>query len=342
MELIVDSSDWFTSLVRNSVTPLYRSIFWHPELYFHSPCFDGVASAVVALDFLESHLQWRSVRLSPVNYDVKRWWVSRPLAKYAAVVDFLYHPQGRFWADHHATSPVPADLLESGRSVHPFLAFDPQAPSCALLLQRHLAQHFHHRNPFYDNLVRWATKIDAARYETVQEAVFGDAPALRINRALFVGGQRYAKRLVGVLRTSSLEQAAAEPTTARLFGRARDLLLAGLARVKERAVIDEHGIVTFDITREGVIVERYAPYVFFPDARTGVHVSVPEEYVSRAAGAARRGRAFGPATLHTHDWYGNRHEQDASGVDPVCGAGRANAPSYGSTAAAVVQRPCDI
>jgi len=230
MQVIVSLSDRSSSVVRNTLTPLYRSVCRRPELYFHAPCFDGVASAVLALDFLEKRLEWESVRLAPVNYNVKRWWAWRPLARDAAVVDFLYHPQARFWADHHATSPVPDNLLVSARSGHPFLAFDPQAPSCALLLQRHLEQHHQHRNRVYDELVGWATKIDAARYDTVQEAMFDEAPALRINKALLVGGQPFARHLVGALRAWTLAEAASEPATAALFVRARDLLGRGNAR----------------------------------------------------------------------------------------------------------------
>lgn len=266
MQVIVSLNDRASLVVRSILTPFYRSVFRRPELYFHSPCFDGVASAVLALDFLEKRLDWKSVRLVPVNYNVKRWWAWLPLASDAAIVDFLYHPHSCFWADHHATTTVPDIPLATARSGSQLFAFDPEAPSCAVLLQRHLERHLQHRNRFYDELVRWATKIDAARYDTVEEAVFDEAPALRINRALLVGGRPYARHLVERLRTSSLEDAASEPTTAALFARARGLLTAGLSRVKERIAMDEHGIVTFDVTRDGVMVERYAPYVFFPDA----------------------------------------------------------------------------
>jgi hypothetical protein len=74
------------------------------RLYFHSPCFDGIASAVLAWDFLEERSGWRTPALHPVNYDVRQTWLEKLLDRPAAVVDFLYHPDVEFWADHHLTS----------------------------------------------------------------------------------------------------------------------------------------------------------------------------------------------------------------------------------------------
>src|SRR5271154_4827632 len=40
-------------------------------MYFHSPCFDGIISAVIASDFLESRAGWKFERFRPVDYNIK-------------------------------------------------------------------------------------------------------------------------------------------------------------------------------------------------------------------------------------------------------------------------------
>src|SRR5258706_7178548 len=73
-------------------------------LYFHSPCFDGIVSCVLAWDFLEATQAWSIREVHAVNYNERPTWLSRKLDSPCAVVDFLYHPEAQFWADHHATS----------------------------------------------------------------------------------------------------------------------------------------------------------------------------------------------------------------------------------------------
>src|SRR6266849_1400583 len=170
-------------------------------IYFHSPCFDGIASAVLTCDFLEAGRGWSQLTLQPVNYELREAWLDCSLAQPGVVVDFLYHPTAEFWADHHQTT----FLTERARQhfeAHrgPDLVYDDRADSCAMLLWEHLAKGFNHRNLSYGDLVYWAEKIDAARYESVKEAMESTAPALRINLSLSVGrAEGYCEELVRAL-----------------------------------------------------------------------------------------------------------------------------------------------
>ena len=239
------------------------------RIYFHSPCFDGIASAVLAWDCLHAVRGWVSPALQPVDYDVRETWLGSPLAPPAAVVDFLYHPAAELWADHHQTT----FLTDSARQHFaarrgPYVVYDERAGSCAMLLSEHLATAIGHRNPAYTELVQWADKIDAARYVSVEEAMDSEAPALRINLSLAVGRtEGYCEQLVRALREKPLDAVAALPDVHQRFAEAKTLTDSGLDRFKRNAHVEDDGIVVFDVDGRDTLVSRYAPYHFFPKAR---------------------------------------------------------------------------
>jgi len=238
-------------------------------LYFHSPCFDGIVSAVLTWDFLESRFDWTDVRLHVVNYDWKDRWLLTDLETPCAVVDFLYHPQAEFWADHHLTS----FLTKSARGDFEhrqgkMLVYDDHAGSCAALLWAHLADAFDYRNPRYAEMVQWAHKTDSAAYESVNEAIFPSSSALKISLSLLLGDEdNYSQKLVRDLRVQSLEAVANSPNVRARFERIQASIRDGLDRFKQAARIDHDGIVVFDVDTEGTFVSRYAPFYFFKDAR---------------------------------------------------------------------------
>jgi len=255
------------------------------HLYFHSPCFDGIASGVLALDFLESRQDWSFAELHPVNYDLKDIWLATKLNSNAAVVDYLYHPDAKFWADHHGTTFLSSEArtdFEHRRSS--CLIYDRSIGSCALLLWDHLWSSFGHRNLRYESLVNWANRIDAAHYRSVEEAIFGTEPALRINSSL--DGKvdlAYCIKLVNLLKHEPLDYVAAQPYVQARAAHTEELIRAGLERVVNGSTLEEDGLVVFDVDSTGVIVNRYAPYYVFPEARYSVGlVTSPNGAVIRA------------------------------------------------------------
>jgi len=238
-------------------------------LYFHSPCFDGIVSAVLTWDFLEHKLSWSRVRLHTVNYDVKNYWLSSELGRPSAIVDFLYHPQAEFWADHHLTSFLTKEArYDFEQRQGKMVVYDDRMGSCAALLWDHLAIAFGHRNPGYEEMVQWAEKTDSAVYESVHEAIFPSSPALKISLSLVLGDEdNYSQKLVRALRTRSLEDVANLPKVRTRFDRIQASMKEGLDRFRRAAHMDRDGIVVFDVDTEGTFVSRYAPYYFFPEAR---------------------------------------------------------------------------
>jgi len=244
------------------------------HLYFHSPCFDGIVSCVLVWDFLETNQRWSIEEIHPVNYDARSSWLSTPLLTRAAVVDFLYHPEAQFWADHHLTTFLTNEAKADFEArLDPFLVYDPAAGSCAQLLWNHFAAAFGYRNPAYDDMVEWADKIDAARYASVEEAILGTQPDLTINLTLNLQeDQTYCADLVRLLRREPLDRVASLPEVKARLERAESLTRAGLERFVNAARLEDDGIAVFDVRSHDVIISRYAPYYVFPRARYSVGI----------------------------------------------------------------------
>ena len=239
-------------------------------LIFHSPCFDGIASAVLMADFLEG-CGWNNLQFSAANYHLRTTWLSTPLPDQCAVVDFLYHPDARFWADHHGTTFLSDVARADFMSKQPdsALVYDAAADSCAGLLWRHLHFAFGFRIARHEELVQWAEKTDAAHYVSVAEVFAAQAPAIRINASLALAPNReaYCVRLVQALRGQSLAEVADIPEVRKLSREALERQQDGLESFREAAHLTPDAIVVFDVADEAERVNRYSPYYFFPDAR---------------------------------------------------------------------------
>ena len=239
-------------------------------LYFHSPCFDGIISCVIASDFLETSARWEFERFCPVDYNARPLWLSSTLHTPCAVVDFLYHPQAAFWADHHPTTFLTEEArcdFEKRRNEAPLLYSD-RFGSCAKLLWERLAESFAFRNPRYEEMVHWAEKIDAARYASVHEAILGDAPALQIRASLGLDREAtFFEHLVKELRARSLDEVAHLPEVRDGALLARAKVEAGLERLSKAVRLESGEIIVFDVDSGEDVIDRYAPYYFFPQAR---------------------------------------------------------------------------
>jgi hypothetical protein len=241
-------------------------------LYFHSACFDGLVSAALASEFLE-HEGWRFRDLVPVSYNVRNSWLD-PLPQPAVVVDFLYHPDAEFWADHHPTTfltPYAQEDYEKRRE-NPFLIFDQGAGSCATLLWNHLRSRTPDSERFTE-AVLWAEKIDTANYDTVEEAIWGASPASKIGLTLGTNSDPdYQRLLVRELRSIDLQRISLLPPVQDRFNEVHRRITRGLSHAA-RNIRLLHEIAVMDIeTESDEIVSRYVPYHFFPEARYSIAI----------------------------------------------------------------------
>jgi len=255
----------------------------HPvDLYFHSPCFDGAVSAVIACAYLESSKQRQVGSLRGVNYHLKNVWLktdnvddcyaeSLPVTNRSfAVVDFLYHPAAILWADHHPTTFLSQEAKDNYQScqTNSECLYDSSAPSCAGLMWRKWSPRLRDVPAHFEELVQWADKIDSARYGSIEEAISLPSAALRINLALGTAKEAdFSQRLVRLFRAMPLEAVAAQPEVCQEYEKGRILQQQGLERLRNAVHLNDQSIVVFDVDGDGVLVNRYAPFHFFPDAR---------------------------------------------------------------------------
>ncbi|HUK48612.1 MAG TPA: hypothetical protein VLW06_13505 [Terriglobales bacterium] len=241
-------------------------------LYVHFPCFDGVVSGVLASRFLEKTDGWKVTAIVPVNYGLRNQWLETKLPPRSGVLDFLYHPQAEFWADHHSTTFLTPQLQASFEAATPKNHFyDSHSPSCASLLWRHLGASLGNESALQAT-VEWADKIDSAAYASVQEALFDEHPALLISKSLAIDADaQYCEFLIRKLKHSSLDEAARSEEVQKRNRIAKERSALGLERVR-KAIRMEGAAAVFEASDEGVLINRYLPYHFYPDAQYSIGV----------------------------------------------------------------------
>jgi hypothetical protein len=246
------------------------------EIFFHGSCFDGAVSCLIASDYLGSGLKPRNLSFRPVNYEVRAGWLSDHLSEGAVVVDFLFHPDAEFWADHHPTTFLSreAERMFLGAR-RPDWLYEPDARSCAGLMYRWLAKERGHRNPHFEDVVGWAERIDSADYDSVEAAVFPTHPAPAVSQSFAVRPEpEYSVRIVRLLErfSGNVVAVASDSVVREAIEEASRRTKIGVERLKVAAEQDSDDIIVFDVDENDALISRYAPYVVAPSARYSVGI----------------------------------------------------------------------
>ena len=251
-------------------------------LVYHAPCFDGLISAVVARDYLENSRGWDIANFMPVKYNLPETWLWEPLpGRNTAIVDFLYHPQAKFWVDHHGTtfldekpggapSKARQDYENSRHKNSRTLIYDKTSPSGALLLWNNVKHEVSDYERFAEMVV-WANRTDSATYENAEQGVFGDEPALRIATALGSGTKIEAEHLRAILdalKVGTLAEVAAIPIVFDRFTKAREKNEKGLEAIRKCMRVSDDGLGIYEAEAvDGVSLPRYGPFLLHPEIR---------------------------------------------------------------------------
>ncbi len=254
----------------------------HPLTIHYHRDFDGMVSAAVLAHVLrlrdEGEIQWASV-----NYDQRTNWDEFQRGRRFAIVDFHFHPRAEYWFDHHPTT----FLKEEYRALYQpseRWQWDESSPSCPPIILDHAERHWGFEVPArFRDMAKWSNVIDAAQFVDVEQALFGDAPALRISRALAAAPDAdWTDKLVEAMIDGSLEDVANRADVEKSWQRATRNRDKALRQFPPTVKSTAEGVVFYDASSNKIRRERFAPFFHHADSlfsvgviptRAGYHVT---------------------------------------------------------------------
>lgn len=261
------------------------------KIFFHDGCFDGVSSTAMFARFYRDAID-ASAQVTAVGLGHR---VGDPFSEVVfdasdhACVDFRFSPAPamRWWFDHHATAFQPAalrDVFDERRS--PTHIFDPDAPSCAGLIARRVAQGWGWQPPDHlRELAQWADRVDSLAYASAAEAAALTTPAQRLSVYLSsAAGPADTARVAALLVDRSLAELAALPEVDAAAckvaaERARTLELLRSVAVRRRQVVM---LDLLDVP--GARAPGLLSYLLFSDCRYAVSAVASPQAVRISVG----------------------------------------------------------
>jgi hypothetical protein len=254
-----------------------------------------------------------------VNYDQRDDWPSFQAGRRFAIVDFHFHPRAEYWFDHHPTTFL-SEALRAQYHASDRWAWDPASPSCPPLILSHARKHWGYTpEPRFEEMSHWSDIVDAARFTSVDQAVFGEEPALRLMRALTVApNPEWIDSLVEAMTEHDLAAVASRPDVERAHGRASRNRDRALSQFPPTVQWKKDGVLLFDASSSQIRRERFAAFYHHPDihysvgvipTRSGFHVSAGEN-------------PWNPPTVGAHvgelmETYGGGGHRAVGGANPA-------------------------
>lgn len=251
-------------------------------IYYHRD-FDGIASAAILAEALEATGREKGVRWAGVNFDRTLEWESFGVGQRFALVDFHFHPRASYWFDHHPTTFLEDKFQQAYRESDTH-KFDPAAPSCPPIIVEHAKSRWGFAPPaHFEELVHWSNVVDAARFASAEQSMFGKEPAIRVMRALTCAPDyAWHDRIVHLMRVRPLAQVGSDSDVERCWERScrnRDHALEAFPD----HVLDRSARSLFaDLRSKKIRRERFAPFYLHPElhyavtllpTRAGVHIT---------------------------------------------------------------------
>ena len=246
--------------------------------------FDGMVSGALLAHILRTRGE-KPVLIS-VNYDERKNWDTFEQDRRFAVVDFHFHPRAEYWFDHHPTTFLSPELRATYAPSDRWL-WDETAPSCPPIILRHAAEHFGYEPPErFVEAARWSDIIDAAKFTDVDQAIFGDDPALRLMRALTAApNPKWVDNIATALIDESLTEVALRNDVEKVHERASRNRDKALEQFPPTVQWIREGVVFYDASSSHIRRERFAPFYHHPDisyavgvipTRAGFHITCGE------------------------------------------------------------------
>ena len=259
-------------------TPAALTIHYHRD-------FDGMVAGAILAQILRD-TQGEVVSLTSVNYDQRENWEDFESGKRFAIVDFHFHPRAEYWFDHHPTTFL-TPQMRAAYEPNDRWQWDESSPSCPPLILRHAVEHWGYEPPErFVEMAQWSDVIDAARYESVEQAIFGDTPALRIARSLTVApNPGWVDTLAEAMTGGTLDSIASRPDVEKAHQRASRNRDRALEQFPSTVEWVRDGVIFYDASSSRIRRERFAAFYHHPKmhysvgvipTRAGFHVTCGE------------------------------------------------------------------
>ena len=290
------------------------------RIHYHRD-FDGMVSAAVLARVLAEKsgetIEWKSV-----NYDQRENWSEFEADKRFAIVDFHFHPRAEYWFDHHSTTFLTEELRAQYKPSERW-QWDESSPSCPPLILRHAKTHWNYTpEPRFEEMARWSDIIDAARFKDVEQAIFGEDPALRIMRALTAApSPEWVDTLVGSMIEMDLAGVAAREDVEKAHGRASRNRDRALEQFPPTVAWKKDRVLLYDASSSAIRRERFAAFYHHPEilysvgvipTRSGFHVSAGENPWNNPSAAGVTGAHIGEMM----ERYGGGGHRTVGGANP--------------------------
>ena len=286
----------------------------HGVIATHGHCFDGLASAVVFTRVLERTLGPYRFVYRACGYGAGQ---PRPDARMLngtlnAVLDYRFPDSGElgWFFDHHRTAigtQAARDRFERGKASGRYF-FDPEYSSCTKLISDIARSEFKLDDLGLDELVEWADRIDAARFDGPEHAISRSDPVMRMMSVVeHYGDDKLLAELVPELLEKPLLEVA---RSHRIEDRWKPLSAKQarfIERVRERG--ERRGRVVFVDLTESILesVGKFVTYALFPD-------SVYSVIVGRLKNGPKISVGYNP-------WSGHARDRDISEICARYGGG---------------------
>jgi hypothetical protein len=252
----------------------------------HGHCFDGLASAVLFTRLAER--LGRSEGGTPPEAIYRSCGYGNGQLRADdrvlvgddnAILDYRYHPSEKltWYFDHHRTafaSDADRSDYEARRSNGRFF-FDDACSSCTKLIAHVSRERFGVESPDLEELVAWADRIDAARFESAAQAVDRSDPVMRfVSVVEHYGDDAFLERWVPELLKRPLGEVAKSPEIAaryRPLGKKHDRFVE---KVREQSLLQGR-VVFVDLTAEVLeSVGKFVTYALYPNSVYSVIVGL--------------------------------------------------------------------
>lgn len=255
----------------------------------HGHCFDGLVSAALFTDFFGeanpgSKFSYRALGYGPHQVDLHMNGDQNVLLDYR----YIPHPALTHYLDHHATAFLAeADRLdfEKRRSLAPTsFIYDEKAPSCATLVAA-LARSQSYDSAAHRELESWANKVDAAQFDTVEEAIDLESPLLRVvNTVTHFGDHAFYSRAIPSLLREGVMGLAEQRWVKDKFSRLRPAIDTLNRRIKRSGTLIGRVAWVNLIDETTHVVSKFRQYYEFPDAVYSVILHRTDEYLRVSVG----------------------------------------------------------